>query len=68
MPGTPGITAAVGGRPKPSPCLKLFSFLHPKAELDATVTVDGKAEVYKAAAFEPQTPAAVSVSQPGGYT
>jgi len=28
--GTPGITAAIGGRPKPSPCLKLFSFLYPK--------------------------------------
>ena len=24
---SPGITAVVGGRPKPSPCLKLYSFL-----------------------------------------
>ena len=40
--GTPGITATVGGRPKASPCLKLFSFLYPKQKLDASITIDGE--------------------------
>ena len=39
--GTPGMTAVVGGRPRPSPCLKLYSFLHPKSKMDALITVDG---------------------------
>jgi len=46
--GTPGITAVVGGRPKPSPCLKLFSFLYPKTKMDAEINVDGQTEVYTA--------------------
>ena len=46
--GTPGITAIVGGRPKPSPCLKLYSFLYPKHKLDATITIDGETETYRA--------------------
>ena len=50
--GTPGITAAVGGRPKPSPCLKLFSFLHPKDQVDASVIIDGQAETYRAQKFD----------------
>lgn len=33
----PGLCAFVGGRPKVSPVLKLFSFLHPKRELQAEV-------------------------------
>ena len=41
-----GITAVVGGRPKPSPCLKLFSFLYPKSKMDATVQLqEGRTEV-----------------------
>jgi hypothetical protein len=31
----PGITGLVGGRAKVSPVIRLFSFLHPKAEIDA---------------------------------
>jgi len=46
--GTPGITSVVGGRPKPIPCLKLFSFLYPKAKVDATIELDGKTETYSA--------------------
>merc|ERR1719204_1953270 len=38
--GTPGITAVVGGRPKPSPCLKLYSFLQSKSSMPATATVN----------------------------
>jgi hypothetical protein len=37
-----GITSFVGGRPKPTPCLKLFSFLYPKSKLDATITLGDK--------------------------
>lgn len=33
----PGITGLVGGRPKPSPCIRLFSFLWPKAEVPVSV-------------------------------
>jgi hypothetical protein len=38
-----GITSFVGGRPKPTPCLKLFSFLYPKSKLDAKITMGDKA-------------------------
>ena len=37
-----GITAVVGGRPKPVPCLKLFSFLYPKSKMDAKTELDGQ--------------------------
>merc|ERR1719419_1765610 len=50
--GTPGITAVVGGRPKPSPCLKLYSFLQSKTSMPATVTVNGEQETYNCPAFE----------------
>ncbi len=40
----PGMCMLVGGRPKPSPCLKLFSYLYPKVDLPAKVTLDGKVE------------------------
>jgi len=36
----PGLSALVGGRPKPSPCLKLYSFLYPKSHLPATIQLD----------------------------
>ena len=52
--GTPGITAAVGGRPKPSPCLKLFSFLHPKDKVDASINIDNQPETYRAQKFDVQ--------------
>ncbi len=35
----PGLATLVGGRPKASPCLRLFSFLHPKKAVPATITV-----------------------------
>jgi hypothetical protein len=34
----PGMSGAIGGRPKPGPIVKLFSFLVPKS--DVTVTID----------------------------
>ena len=44
----PGLCAMVGGRPKATPCLKLFSFLYPKGELPATVELQGRSEQYHA--------------------
>lgn len=40
----PGLSAIAGGRPRPSPILKLFSFLHPKKDIRATVNTAGTAE------------------------
>ncbi len=40
----PGLCQLVGGRPKANPCLKLYSFLYPKRELPATITVGDKQE------------------------
>ena len=64
--GTPGITAVVGGRPKASPCLKLFSFLYPKQKLDASVTIAGQTETYSAKSVDPEPEPEVEVKQPGG--
>ena len=56
--GTPGISAVVGGRPRPSPCLKLYSFLHPKSKMDASITIDGVEEKYSCGSY-PQEPVPV---------
>jgi len=53
--GTPGITGAVGGRPKPTPCLKLFSFLHPKQQMDASIHLNDQTADYSAPIFEEST-------------
>ena len=42
----PGICNMVGGRPRATPCLRLFSFLYPKSELKATVSLDEITETY----------------------
>ena len=63
--GTPGITAVVGGRPKASPCLKLFSFLYPKQKLDASITINGQTETYTARPFEPEPEPVQETEQPG---
>lgn len=36
-----GTTGFFGGRPAPSPVVRLFSFLHPKAGVPVTVDIDG---------------------------
>lgn len=36
----PGMTSIGGGRPRPSPIIRLFSFLWPKSELSVSVTVE----------------------------
>ena len=55
-----GITAVVGGRPKPSPCLKLYSFLQAKSSMPATVTVNGEQETYNCSAFESSPPTVIA--------
>lgn len=37
----PGLTGLVGGRPKPTPVLRLVSFLVPKRDIEVSVEVDG---------------------------
>ncbi|XP_062866618.1 uncharacterized protein LOC134329321 [Trichomycterus rosablanca] len=44
----PGLTAIVGGRPRVSPVLKPFFFLHPKAELEVNIYLGGElVETYR---------------------
>jgi hypothetical protein len=38
----PGTTGLLGGRPSPSPVIRLFSFLLPKDAIDVTVDVEGE--------------------------
>jgi hypothetical protein len=40
----PGLTGLVGGRPKPSPMIRLFSFLWPKDQIDVGFTLDDKSQ------------------------
>ena len=47
----PGLCGMVGGRPKATPCLRLHSFLYPKAEIPASVTVGDHTESYTCPAF-----------------
>ena len=63
--GTPGITAAIGGRPKPSPCLKLFSFLYPKNDLNASICVNGEKQTYSAPKFTEEPKPDISISSTG---
>ncbi|XP_035225578.1 uncharacterized protein LOC118198092 [Stegodyphus dumicola] len=44
--GAPGFTTLIGGRPKPSPILKLYSFLYPKDKVQIKVSYEGKTETY----------------------
>ena len=62
--GTPGITAFVGGRPKPSPCLKLYSFLHPKSKMDATVTLNGVEEKYSCGSYPEESVPELEIEEP----
>ena len=38
----PGMSGAIGGRPKPSPIVKLFSLLVPKADVAVTIDLEGE--------------------------
>ncbi len=48
--GPPGLTLFQGGRPKPSPVVRLFSFLIDKNDVPVSVDVDGKPVKVEAAA------------------
>ena len=64
----PGLSAFTGaGRPKPSPVVRLFSYLTPKNEVAISIDVDGHVTDFKDAAFEtapnpsrPKPPSAVT--------
>jgi len=62
--GTPGITAVVGGRPRPSPCLKLYSFLHPKSKMDASISVDGVEEKYSCGSYPEEPVPVLEIEEP----
>lgn len=50
----PGLTAIVGGRPRISPVLKPFFFLHPKADLEVHIHMNGElVETHREAVSEP---------------
>ncbi len=54
----PGLAIFSGLRPKPSPVVRLFSYLTPKSDIEITIDVDGAAETAKdtpGVAFDPST-------------
>ena len=54
----PGLSIFAGGRPKPSPVVRLFSYLTPKEDVTITIDVDGAVESFKdapGAAFDAET-------------
>ena len=42
----PGLSGFAGGRPKPSPVIRLYSFLTPKHECDIAIETDGVVEAF----------------------
>lgn len=63
----PGLTGFAGGRPKPSPVVRLFSFLLPKSEVAVRVDVDGTAvPLAESSAYSPASlPTEPSMPMPG---
>jgi hypothetical protein len=60
----PGLTA-FAGRPRPSPVVRLFSFLLPKQEIEITVNVEGDARmVNDPPPSKPDEPASESIETP----
>jgi hypothetical protein len=55
--GPPGLTGFAGGRPKPSPVIRLFSFRRPKQELEILIELDDRQWAHRvprpAAVFDP---------------
>lgn len=57
----PGLSAFSGvGRPKPSPVIRLFSYLTSKDEVEITIEIDGDVSIYK----DPSFPAAAAPRRP----
>lgn len=65
--GTPGFTTLIGGRPKASSILKLFSFLYPKNKLQIQVTCCGKTEAFTPEELKPSNEFK-SCSEPSNLT
>ena len=42
----PGLSIFAGGRPKPSPVVRLFSYLTPKKDVAVTIDIDGASEPF----------------------
>lgn len=53
----PGLSGFAGARPKPSPVVRLFSFLLDKSQLEITLDVEGESEV-----LSPETGTALDVA------
>ncbi|PHS22327.1 MAG: terpene utilization protein AtuA [Robiginitomaculum sp.] len=52
----PGLSGFAGGRPKPSPVVRLFSYLTPKADISIQIDVDGQMQAFTSktdTAFDP---------------
>ena len=49
----PGLSGFAGARPKPSPVVRLFSYLTPKEEIDITIDIDGDGHGFKDAPGAP---------------
>ena len=45
----PGLTGLVGGRPKPSPMIRLFSFLWPKDQIEVSYNLNGESSAVEIA-------------------
>ncbi len=61
---SPGITGFFGGRPRPVPVVRLFSFLVPKDEVTVTLELDGEERpvaVATAGGFDPEALSPVAV-------
>jgi len=59
----PGMSGAIGGRPKPSPIVKLFSLLVPKAEV--AVTIDLQDQIHTVGAIH-ESPSTDHTPPPAG--
>ena len=69
----PGLCGLVGGRPKVSPVLKLFSFLHAKSNIPVTIHHQGKLIATKHfhednPGFPTKIPERKIVTKPGSHT
>ena len=64
----PGLSGFSGARPKPSPVVRLFSYLTPKHDIDITIDVDGVAEQNQDASGMRFDPALIKRPKPPAAT
>ena len=60
----PGLSIFAGGRPKPSPVVRLFSYLTPKDEIAIEIDVDGEIQDFRDAPGAPFDASAISRPPP----